>query len=158
MNTQNVRDRQQNIRVFFVVERDLEACSNTDGLMESLDIEYKHTQWTLFIDTSKINLKLILLHKGNIEPSVPFWCVPHIKETTDNMKHMLTCIKYDQHQCHLCGVLIHVAIEIVLQAGYTEFCCFLCEWDSCARDISVEYGHFVNHWNMEGKYSTSTYH
>ena len=85
-----------------LVACDLVACNNINGLMESLGIKYEHTQWRLFIDSSKTSLKGVLLHNGNSEPSVPVGYAPHMKETYENIKHMLQCIKYDEHQWQLC--------------------------------------------------------
>ena len=50
------------------------------------------------------------------------------------MKKLLRCIKYEQHQWHLSGDLKVVALLLGLQGGYTKYSCFLCEWDSRARE------------------------
>ena len=46
----------------------------------------------------------------------------------------MRCIKYKQHQWHLSGDLKVVALLLGLQGGYTKYSCFLCEWDSRARE------------------------
>jgi hypothetical protein len=39
--------------------------------MEILGYEYNPDQWRLFIDSSKVSLKVVLLHNGNRFPSIP---------------------------------------------------------------------------------------
>ena len=43
------------------------------SVMEVLGHEFNPDQWRLFIDSSKVNLKLVLLHNGNKFPSLPFF-------------------------------------------------------------------------------------
>ena len=49
------------------------------------------------------------------------------------MKNLLQCINYKQYCWQLCGDFKAIAILLGLQPGYTKYCCFLSEWDSCAR-------------------------
>ena len=128
------RDRQKDLVPFFFMEGDLVACNNIDGVMAALNIVHDPDEWRLFIDSSKTSLKAVLLHNGNVLPSIPVGHAVHMKETYDNMKQLLRCINYDQHQWQLCGDLKVVALLLGLQTGYTKYCCFLCEWDSRARD------------------------
>lgn len=103
-------DHQQHFNDFFIMEGDLVACNNINGVMESLGIECKPRHWTLFIDSLKTSLKDVVLHNGNNEPSLPVGYAPHMKETYENIEHMLQCIKYDEHQWQLCGDLKVIAI------------------------------------------------
>ena len=116
------------------MEGDLVYCNDIDGLMATLRITHDPDEWRLFIDLSKTSLKAVLLHNGNVLPSTPVGHVVHMKETHDNMKQLLMCIKYEQHQWQFCGDLKVAALLLSLQAGYTKYCCFLCEWDSKARE------------------------
>ena len=102
--------------------------------MATLRITHDPDEWRLFIDSSKTSLKAVLLHNGNVLPSIPVGHAVHLKETYDNMKQLLRCIKYEQHQWQLCGDLKVVALLLGLQGGYTKYCCFLCEWDSRTRE------------------------
>lgn len=43
------RDRQQQFKYIFVMEGDLVACSNINGVMEALGVEYEPSHWRLFI-------------------------------------------------------------------------------------------------------------
>uniref|UniRef100_A0A8D8TYE9 Uncharacterized protein n=1 Tax=Cacopsylla melanoneura TaxID=428564 RepID=A0A8D8TYE9_9HEMI len=101
--------------------------------MESLGHEYKSEEWRLFIDSSKMSLKAVLLHIGNELPSVPLAHATNMKETYESMKLLLDKIKYDEHKWKLCGDLKVIALLLGLQLGYTKYCCFLCEWDSRDR-------------------------
>ena len=80
------------------MDGDLVYCNDIDGLMATLGITHDPDEWRLFIDLSKTSLKAVLLHNGNVLPSIPVGHVVHMKETHDNMKQLLICIKYEQHQ------------------------------------------------------------
>ncbi|GBP18527.1 hypothetical protein EVAR_12988_1 [Eumeta japonica] len=105
--------------------------------MTELKFEYKTSDWRLFIDSSKVSLKAVLLHNGNKYPSVPVAHATEIKESYENMKSLLEHIKYNQYSWKICGDLKVIAILLGLQLGYTKFSCFLCEWDS--RDKKNHY-------------------
>ena len=70
----------------------------------------------LFIDSSKKSIKAVLLHIGNILPSVS-----------------ITYSTTMQNNWLICADLKVIAILTELQLGYTKNCCFLCLWDSRAR-------------------------
>ena len=92
------RDHQIELVQFFLMEGDLVYCHDIDGLMAALRITYDPNGWRLFIDSSKTSLKAVLLHNGNVLLSIPVGHAVHMKETYDNMKQLLRCIKYEQHQ------------------------------------------------------------
>ncbi|GBM31594.1 hypothetical protein AVEN_198457-1 [Araneus ventricosus] len=62
-----------------------------------------------------------------------------MKETYETLKHMLSSIEfeYSKHSWHICADLKVIAVLVGLQAGYTKFFFFLCQWDS--RDIKKHY-------------------
>jgi hypothetical protein len=45
-------------------------CNDVCSVMEVIGHEYNPGQWRLFSDSSKVNLKLVLLHNENRFPSV----------------------------------------------------------------------------------------
>jgi len=98
--------------------------------MEVLGHEYNPDQWRLFSDSSKVSLKVVLLHNGNKFPSVPLAHAANRKESYESMKLLLGIIKYDEFKWKLCGDLKVVALLLGKQLGLTKCCCFLCEWDS----------------------------
>ena len=114
-------------------------CNDVCSVMEVLGHEFNQDQWRLFIDSSKVSLKVVLLHNGNKYPSVPLAQAVNMKESYESMKLLLGTIKYDEFKWKLCGDLKVVALLLGMQLGYTKYCCFLCEWDS--RDKK---NHYVN--------------
>jgi len=65
------RSRHQQLVSFFTKEDDLVFCYDVDGLMNALGIKHNPQEWRLFIDSSKLCLKAVLLHNGNQYPSIP---------------------------------------------------------------------------------------
>ena len=114
---------------------DLVACSNVSKLTAALNISYNLSEWRLFIDSSKSSLKGVLLHNENTLPSIPVGYTVHTKETYNNIKQLLRCINYDQHQWQLCGDLKVVALVMGLQPDYTKYSSLLCEWNSQEKDL-----------------------
>ena len=90
--------------------------------MAELTIEYKTSDWRLFIDLSKVSLKAVLLHNGNKYPSVPVAHATEMKESYDNMKSLLENIKYNLYSWKICGDFKVVVILLGLQLGFTKFC------------------------------------
>jgi len=52
---------------------------------------------------------------------------------------VLEKIKYHEHEWQKCGDLKVIELLLGQQRGYTKYPCFLCEWDSRARD---------KHWDI----------
>ena len=107
--------------------------------MEVLGHEFSPEQWRLFIDSSKVSLKVILIHHGNRFPSVPLAHAANMKESYESTKLLLGKIKYDEFKLKWCADLKVVALLLGMQLGYTKYCCFLCEWDSRNKK-----NHYVN--------------
>ena len=105
--------------------------------MYCLNLNYDRTEWRLFIDSSKLSSKAVLLHNGNCLPSVPIGYAVHMKETYINMKVLLNSINFNEHIWKICGDLIVIAILLGMQLGYTKYSCFLCMWDN--KDRSSHY-------------------
>jgi len=73
------RKRHEDLVHFFKMERGPVACTDIDGLMQTLIINHNPPDWRLFIDSSKMSLKALLLHNGNTLPSIPFGHSVHNK-------------------------------------------------------------------------------
>ena len=101
-------------------------------LCKNFGYSHRPEEWRLFIDSSKLSLKAVLLHNKNILPSFPVGYAAHMKETYENMKNLLQCINYKQYRWQLCGDFKVIAILLGLEPVYIKYCCFLCEWDSFA--------------------------
>jgi len=58
------RYRQKNLEEFFTMEGTLVACKEVDGLFKALNMSHCSDEWRLFIDSSKVSLKAVLLTMG----------------------------------------------------------------------------------------------
>jgi hypothetical protein len=81
---------------FFKMERGLVACTDIDGLMQTISINHDPLEWRLFIDSSNLSLKAVLLHNRNTLPSIPVGHSMHSKESYENMKILMEAINYDK--------------------------------------------------------------
>jgi len=133
------RGRHLKFKEFFSLEDGVVFCNVVCSVVEVLAHEYNPDHWCLFINSSKVSLKAVLLHNGNRFPSVPLSPAANMKESYESMKLLLGKIKYDKFKWKLCGYLKVVALLLGMQLGYIKYCCFLCKWDS--RDKK---NHYVN--------------
>jgi len=80
--------------------------SQKDGVCSVMEVfghEYNPDHWCLFIDLSKVSLKVVLLHNGNRFPSVPLAHAANMKERYESRKLLLGKNKYDEFKWKLCG-------------------------------------------------------
>jgi len=124
------RGRHEEFKDFFSQEDGVVFCNDVCSVMEVLGHECNTDQWRLFIVSSKVSLKVVLLHNGNKFTPVPLAHAANVKEIYESMKLLLGKVKYDEFKWKLCGYLKVVALLLGMQLGYTKYCCFLCEWDS----------------------------
>jgi len=59
------RGHHEEFKDFFSLEHGVVFCHDVCSVMEVLGHEYNLDQWRLFIDSSKVSLKVVLLHNGN---------------------------------------------------------------------------------------------
>jgi len=78
----------------------------------------------LFIDSSTVSLKAVLLHNGNKFPSAPLANAVHVKETYENLQVLLQKICYEEHWRNMRADLRVMEVLTGLQGRYTKFCCF----------------------------------
>ena len=71
-------------------------CYDVDGLMNALGIKYDQQEWRLFIGSSKLSLKAVLLHNGNQHPSIPVGPAVCMKEAYENLKQLLNKLEYSK--------------------------------------------------------------
>lgn len=109
-------------------------CKDIPGLFKEFNQPYDSSEWRLFIDGSQASLKAVLLYKGNKKPSIPIAHAVNTKESYENMEKLLQRVNYTQHNWKICADLKVVGMLCGLQGGYTKYCCFLCKWDSRARE------------------------
>lgn len=133
---------------YFAQQDELTYCCDINGLFKLFDFEHKPEEWRLFIDSSKSGLKAVLLHNGNMQPSVPIAYSVTLKETYTTMSIVLDTIKYNEHKWQIVSDLKVVAQLTGLQGGNVKYPCFLCRWDS--RDRA---NHYVkNDWEIRSNY------
>lgn len=127
------RKRTADLTYLFSMSGDLCYCNDISALFNKFGIHYYIQEWRLFIDASKSSIKAVLLHNGNVHPSVPVAYSVKMRETYQNLKEILQCIRYDENKSAICADFKVIAILTGLQSGYTKHCCFLCLWDSRNR-------------------------
>jgi hypothetical protein len=91
------RNLQDEFKCFFSQENDLVFRTDIYSVMEALGHEHNTPEWHLFIDSSKVSLKAVLLHNGNKYPSVPLAHAISIKKSYENMKLPLEKIHYEKN-------------------------------------------------------------
>ena len=131
------RKRHQDYSSYFTVQDAVCFCNDVRGLFDSIGIPYDPSNWRLFIDSSSKSLKAVLLHNGNIYPSIPLAHSVHLRETYDNVKTLLNALKYDQNNWEVIGDFKMIAFLMGMQGGFTKYPCHLCLWDS--RDTKAHY-------------------
>jgi hypothetical protein len=83
------RKRHEDLVQFFKMERGLVACTDIDGLIQTVNINHNPLDWRLFIDSSKLSLKAVPLHNVNTLPSILVGHSVHNKEAYENMKILM---------------------------------------------------------------------
>ncbi|QQP53101.1 Uncharacterized protein FKW44_005452 [Caligus rogercresseyi] len=129
------RTRDSEFVSFFSEKDGLVYCNDIVGLLDKLGISnYNPQEWRLFMDSSKYSLKVVLLHNGNKYGSIPVAHSTKLKETYETVKLVLLKINYHKHGWEICVDLKMVNFLLGQQGGFTKFPCFLCHWDSRARE------------------------
>jgi len=97
------RGSQEEFKDFFSQEDGVAFCNDVCSVMEVLGHEFNPDQWRLFIDSSKVSLKVVLLHNRNKFPSVHLAHAANMKESYERTKLLLGKIKYDEFKWKMCG-------------------------------------------------------
>ena len=74
-------------------------------ILTELSIPIDHSQWRLFIDSSVLSLKAVLLHNGNFFRPIPLAYITNTKESYDSISKVLTSINYNNFKWKICGTL-----------------------------------------------------
>ena len=113
------RIRNQSLSRYYASAENICYCKDIEGLMTELEYEQNSAHWRLFIDSSKTSLKAVLLHNGNIKPSIPVGYSILRKEIYDTMKILLDILEYPKYSWKICNDLKVVFLLLGLQLGYT---------------------------------------
>ena len=81
--------RHEEFKDFFSQEDGVLFCNDVCSVMQVLGYEYNPYQWRFFIDSSKVSLKVVLLHNGKSFPSVALAHAANMKESYESMKLLL---------------------------------------------------------------------
>ena len=96
-------DRDDLLICFFTMEDYLVYCNNIQVLLSEMGLtEYNPDEWRLLIDSSKRNLKCMLLHNGNKFACAPMGHSVIIKEHFLNAKTILQKLRYSEHNWAIC--------------------------------------------------------
>ena len=96
------RERHKIFSQYFTLADKVCFCHDIDGLFKGIGFSYDPNQWRLFIDGSIRSLKAVLLHNGNMYPSIMAHSV-HLKENYANVKHLLDLLTYEEHSWEVIG-------------------------------------------------------
>ena len=94
-------------------------CSNTNGLFESIGADHHPTK-RLFIDSSRANLKAVLLHNEGEMPSVPLVHAVGIKETFITTEMIWHLIKYCKYHWSIGGDLKVIGFLLDMHMEYVN--------------------------------------
>jgi len=127
------RHREQKYSTFYTMDENICYCSNINSLLEELDYSTCTGNWYLFMDSSSKSFKCILINKKDLKV-VPLAYSTIQKETITLLQVVLNKIQYENFLWDISGDFKIINMIMGLQAGYTQFGCFLCEWRSRSTD------------------------
>jgi len=129
------RKRDQSFVIFFSEQKQFVHCRDIPGLLWQLGLDsYIPTEWRLFLDSSKQNLKCVLLRNGDLCGGIPLGHSVHLRETYDDIKEVINLVKYHEHNWILCVDLKLVSFLLGQQRVFTKYPCHLCMWNSRDRE------------------------
>lgn len=110
-------------------ENNIAYCHDVDELFSTIGHPHIPNDWRLFIDSSTESLKGVLLHNGNLYPSVPIVYGKSAKEDYNTIKLILALIRYEAYDWQICCDLKMVGILFGMKKGFPTYQCFLCLWE-----------------------------
>jgi hypothetical protein len=131
------RERDVPFHPYFTCDDGLAYCSDLEGLMRKIRVEYVPADWRLFIDASCTSLKAVLLHNGNLLAPIPLAYARKMSETRESMRRVLDVIGYAIHRWKVCADFKVIGLLLGMKDGYPTYPCIWCLWDS--RDRARHY-------------------
>ena len=120
------RTRESGLLQFFSKEDSLVFCNDVSGLLQIMGVaQYSSDDWSLFIDSSKASLKVVLLHNGNKYAPLPICHSTKMKEEYDSIKLVLNKLAFDEHKWVICVDLKMVNFLLGQRSRYTKYPYFL---------------------------------
>ena len=130
---------------FFSMKGGLVYCTDVYGIMQEFGYSHRPEEWRLFIDSSKLSLKAVLLHNKNMLPSIPVGYAAHVKENYKNItrtynKFVGSVVEWLKHQaCDQHGLsskLTHVILLCPWERHFTAHSPAWWSWQAV-----LNYGH-----------------
>uniref|UniRef100_A0A336KP55 CSON011970 protein n=1 Tax=Culicoides sonorensis TaxID=179676 RepID=A0A336KP55_CULSO len=141
------RSRSDELKKFFSQEEDITYVNNISNLFNFLDFPHNAKEWRLFMDSNKKSFKVILLHIGNLYPSIPVAYTENTKETRILIEKILNLINYYENEWLIVADLKVVAILIGLKGGYPSYPCIFCTYHSRSK-----VDHYNTKWPLRTKF------
>lgn len=128
------RNRHRNFAKFFETKNGICFCSDVNSLFKAMNITHVSSEWRLFVDASSKSLKAVLLHNGNVLPTIPVAYTTKHKESYESMRLLFELLKYEEHKWEVIGDFKVVGLVLGIQQGFVKYPCSDCLWDSRADD------------------------
>ena len=110
---------------FSIEENDFVYC-HISGFLQELGIPlYNPNDKRLFLDSSKCNLKCVLLCNGNVYAAVPVGFSIRLREKHNDIKTVIDILKYHEYKWTICTDLKMVNFLLDQQRGFTKYSCFI---------------------------------
>ena len=93
------KHREKEFAAFYSAEDNVVYCKDIPRLMRQHALQYEPSQWRLFMDSSQLSLKAVLLHNGNHFASLPVAYSSNMKENYTNSAVILLKIRYVDNAC-----------------------------------------------------------
>lgn len=95
-------------------------------LFEASEIACDPSECRPFIDSSTGRLKAVLLHNGDIYPSLLLAHSKALKEVYSSAKILPDILKYEEYDWGIIGDFNIIAFLMSVQSSFTQFSCYLC--------------------------------
>lgn len=125
--------RNHDLLAYFDEDNGVPYLKNIQGLFDWLNYDYVPDQWRLFMDSSKSAFKIVLLHNGNLLPSIPLLYSPSLKETYNDVQYALQLINYNSHRWKIIADLKLLNVLCGVGCPSVKNPCILCDWQGTYR-------------------------
>lgn len=99
------RRRSECFSIYFQKENEFCYCYDIDGVFKEMKQPYNPEEWRVFVYSSKISLKAVLVHNCNKKTSTPIGHAVNTKEIYETISTLIKLIKYKNHNWIVCGNL-----------------------------------------------------
>ena len=122
-------------------------CIDIQGLFHEIGTTYSASDSHLFIEKSEQSMKAVLLHNGNVYPSIPIAHSVQMKEDLESVKILLELIQYNNHNWDVCEYFKTIAFfcdcKEVIQNILIFFACGIVEQMSSITWSKIYFLHCI---------------